>query len=73
MTPIRWYLQRDAGGGAVCLVVERVDDRRGYRLWCTDRHHAREELPHLKALVRSIGEPEAARRTFDPVEVDGPA
>lgn len=54
------------------LVVERVDDHRGYRLLCSDRHHARRELGHLRALVASIG-PRTPAQVFDPVEVDGPA
>ncbi len=68
MTAIRFYLQRPSTGSGILLIVERTDDLRGYRLLCSDRHHAREELPHLRRLVESIG-PREVVRVYDPVEV----
>lgn len=67
---IRWYLQKPTAGQGLWVVVERVSDKRGYRLLCSDRHVAREELPHLKRLVASISpEPRIGVRFFDPADV----
>ena len=71
---IRWYLRRPATGPGLMVIVERVSDRRGSRLLCSDRHHAREELPYLKRLVESIyPTPQLPARTFDPVDADADA
>lgn len=64
--PTRWYLQR--GVSAVELVVERVCDQRGYRVFVDSRAVALAELPYLKRLVQSIGE-ERTVRVYDPVEI----
>lgn len=70
MTPTRWYLKRASAG--ILLIVERADEApaRGYRLYVSDRHHAREELPHLRRLVEAIGEPAPPMRVYDAVSAD---
>lgn len=67
---IRWYLQRPSTGPGILLIVERTCDLRGYRLLCSDRQHAREELPHLRTLVASIDAPAVSHRVFDAADVD---
>lgn len=63
-------MQKPTAGQGLWVVVERVSDKRGYRLLCSDRHHAREELPHLKRLVASIdASPNLPARTFDAADV----
>ncbi len=63
---IRWYLKRASLGPGFLLIVERVSDRRGYRLQVTDRHSARDHLPGLRALVEQIDAPAPVVKTFDP-------
>lgn len=72
---IRWYLQRPSSDPAVAmvmLIVERVDDQRGYRCFVSSRQEARAELPHLRRLVESIGPREPAR-LYDPADADADA
>lgn len=68
MTPTRWYLQRAPSG--FYLVVERRDDKRGYRMQMSDRATAKRRLPHLRAMVENLDAIGRAVEMFDPVEFE---
>lgn len=69
MTPTRWYLRPCAPDLGFFLIVERVDDKRGYRMLMPDRATARRRLPYLRGMVERMDvQSTRAMTAFDPVE-----